>query len=407
MYSEHVTAAQIERLEAKLGVRLQRYPVAKVDEWVDHLTKLRTEDGKLKRALRAEERDFITNEQLLSRCDFHHWRERYCWFIPDGGGISRLQFWQSQEIFNRLVCQAEEEAWDAAQAGDPIEGIKFTAHKSRQLGATQYARAITMHRQTTATNQRALAASVDDKQVKELYDRDKFIWEHLPWYMQPSLDPNLGNFDVKAEHLFFAGLHTSILYQDSKQQTGLGQGRQFEVSHLTECASWVYSNIIRLHFIPTISRSLNTFCFLESTAQGRGNWWHEWTEDCRQGRQRGWRYVFIPWYVESTKYRAKPPENWRPSELSLLHAKKIHDTSPEFAGRRIFLPREQLYWYETERAAALQAGELNLFLTNYAATPEESFQHTNQSAFSPELLEALRLETRMGTPYDLVVGGVQ
>ena len=46
------------------------------------------------------------------------------------------------------------------------------------------------------------------------------------------------------------------------------------------------------------------------------------------------------------------------------------------------------------------AGRLNYFLSNYCATPEESFQHSGESAFDPELLDELRLRTRPGDAYE-------
>jgi len=67
----------------------------------------------------------------------------------------------------------------------------------------------------------------------------------------------------------------------------------------------------------------------------------------------------------------------------------------------VLLSKETLYWYETTRQEYQDAGKLNLFLTNYAATPEESFQHTNISAFSTEVIEKIRLGTKLGVPYEI------
>jgi hypothetical protein len=75
----------------------------------------------------------------------------------------------------------------------------------------------------------------------------------------------------------------------------------------------------------------------------------------------------------------------------MKHAKRVYETSGALIGRDVLLDREQLYWYETERAAAQRRGKLNLFLTNFCATPEESFQHTGNSQFSVDVLERLRL----------------
>lgn len=260
---------------------------------------------------------------------------------------------------------------------------------------TMFSRLLTMHRLTTHDHHRAMAASVDEDKIQELYDRDKLILEELPFYLRPSV-----GFDVKASHLYFDRLNSRVLYQQSSQKSGLGQGRQFELAHLTECSSWAYPKMIEFDFFPTLPLGPNTLCMLESTANGRGNWWHEFTEDVRKGNRRGWHYIFTPWYIEDRKYRAMPPSNWMPSESTLEHAKKVYETSKEFTGRDVLLSREQLYWYETERDAARRANSLNLFLTNYCATPEESFQHTTAAQFNIETMERVRLQTRKPACYE-------
>lgn len=252
---------------------------------------------------------------------------------------------------------------------------------------TALGRLLMMHRATTVPSARCMSASVDDDKIMEMYDRDKLVYDNLPAFLQPSID-----YDEKAQHLYFS-LGSKIIYQVGSQKSGLGVGRQFELSHITECSTWPNPLMIELDFFPAIPRSLLTLSILESTAYGRGNWWHEFSENVRKGLEPRWSYLFIPWYAELSKYRSQPPTTWEPSKVALLHAQKVHDTSPEYVGHTVMLPRENLYWWESERAAAQRKGRLNFFLTNYCATPEESFQHSGQSPFDAALLEELRLNS--------------
>ena len=212
-------------------------------------------------------------------------------------------------------------------------------------------------------------------------------------------------FEEKAAHLHFAQ-DTKIIYQQSNQVAGLGQGRQFELAHLTECAFWKESGIITFDFFPTIQSA--QLVMFESTANGRGNWWHEFTEDTRRGEHPEWTYVFIPWYAcwqdeqKQHKYSLTAPVDWKPQQVTLLHAQKVRATSSEWTGQTIELSRDQLYWYETQRESYRKDNALHYFLTSYCATPEESFQHSTRSAFSPELLEHVRLGTSIPeTIYEL------
>jgi hypothetical protein len=270
-------------------------------------------------------------------------------------------------------------------------------HKARQLGATAIGCLLKLHRLTTQKHRRAMCASVDDDKIQELYDRDKLIYDNLPFYLKPGLA-----YDEKRAHIYFESLDSRILYQVSSQKSGLGVGRQFDFGHLTELSTWQNAGAVELDFFPTLPMSLSTMAVLESTAYGRGNFWHDFTERVRRGHSARWRYVFIPYYAEPDKYRRQPPEGWTPNEVSLLHAQKVYDTSPEFVGQHVMLSREKLYWWESTRAEAQQANTLNFFLTNFCSTPEESFQHSGQSAFSAELLEDMRLHARPGAAHEIV-----
>lgn len=232
---------------------------------------------------------------------------------------------------------------------------------------------------------RAMAASVDDDKVLELYDRDKLIIDNLPFYLRPSV-----GFDEKAQHIFFDKLGSRVIYQLGTQKSGLGQGRQFDVTHLTECASWPYPGIIEHDWMPTIPQSLRAFALLESTAQGRGNWWHQSIKKLQEHRLRRWHLIFIPWYAELKKYRASPPVDWKPSEEAMLHAQRVYETSRKYVGRDIMLTRDQLYWWQSTRDEYYLSNNLAVFYTNYCATIEESFQHRSKSAFGFDCLEHYR-----------------
>jgi len=404
MYSARVIEAAVEKYQRTSSLKLIRIPAPKVEDWVHHLEerlkRFKGEVDELRKDLTKEELAFIRNERVMSMLDFEYWCQRYCTIPSDGGGICKLNFWYSQRIFTRKMAQVEEEMHARRAANETVDGMLIVGHKSRQLGETMLGRAICMHRLTTQQHRRAMGASVDDDKIQELYDRDKTIYDNLPWWLRPEL-----GYDEKRAHIYFEKLDSRIIYQVSSQKSGLGVGRQFDLGHLTELSTWINASAVELDFFPTLPQSITTFCLLESTAYGRGGWWHEFTERVRKGLSRRWVYVFIPWYAEPSKYRATPPVSWIPSEVAMLHAQKIHETSAEFIGHSLMIPRESLYWWETTREEYRKAGNLNFFLTNYCSTPEESFQHSGVSAFDAELIEQLRLGASHGESFEIVRQG--
>jgi hypothetical protein len=401
MYSEKVAQKRIEVVEKHLKIKLKHFPVGKVDELRAHLEALLNDKGELTRGLSQEEVEFIRNERLMCKCSFRYWADRYAVMQKDGtvgGGVGRVRFWSSQELALKKMGEVEDVQWDMFRKGEAVDGICVVMHKARQLGATALSRIILCHRETSYKHIRGMAASVDDDKIMELYDRDKLCINSLPFYLRPEI-----GYDVKGEHIYFDKLDSRMLYQQSRQQSGLGQGRQFDIAHLTECAFWPYPNMIELDFFPTLPLGINTLCILESTANGLGGWWYDFTEDVRKGLQRRWKYIFAPWYIETRKNRATPPADWTPSDLTMKHARRVYETSRLYTGRDVLLEKEQLYWYETERDAARRRGKLNLFLTNFCATPEESFQHTGASQFSVDVLERIRLGVVVPNFYEVQV----
>jgi hypothetical protein len=308
-----------------------------------------------------------------------------------------MVLWEAQEIVMALIAKAEEDIYERIQKAQPIEGIKICDHKSRQLGGTMLKRALDIMRLTTQKYQRAIVASVDEEKLHKIYERDKLIIDNLPWYLRPKVTS-----DVKDQHIAFGGMMSSIQYSQANQKGGLGQGEQFDLGHLTEVSSWPSPEIIDLYTKDAFPLGPQTLVVYESTANGCVGWWPDFTERVRHGEVRGWLYCFIPWYAEPKKYRALPPEGWAPNVHTIAHAEKVKDTSLEFVGKIIDLPKEQLYWYETEYEGHRRRGLLNLFLTNYAATPEESFQHSGMSAFPTELINDLDLKARWGVPYEVL-----
>lgn len=401
MYSPSIIQRHIELAEQSLKLNLTRYDIGRVQEIAQHLTKLHSQPKP--KPLTDEMRQFIRNEQILCKLDFHYWQSRYAYLIKDGvegGGLGLLQDWESQIVIDHLIAKLEEECWDKQARGEPVDGILIVLNKARQLGATAKSRSIIMHRLTLWDHMRGFSASVDEDKILELYDRDKRIWDNLPFYLQPSLDPKDDSFDTKAQHIKFGKLDSSILYQHSKQQSGLGQGRQFEVSHITEAASFPYPRMLEHDYFPTIPQSPWAFCLAESTPQGRGNWWHTFSEKVRLGRMSRWRYLFVPVYIERKKYRRTPPSDWTPLTLTLERAKKVELTSPRVIGYTFICDKDHLYWWESTRKEYQEMGSLSIFLTNYADTPEESFQFSSGAAINPELLEKLRLTTVEPVSYE-------
>lgn len=401
MYSPEVVDKSVRTAEKALGLRVKRLGSARsIDRAKSVNQKIIDKDE-----LSDEDVAFIRSEQVICRYDFSYWLKRYCTINIDasmGGGAGPLVMWEPQLMLLEVIAAAEQKCHAQAAAKEPVDGILVACNKARQIGFTMIWRALNVHRLTLHDYTRGMAASLNEELVLEIYERDKFIIDNLPMFLKPGQ-----TYDVKRTHLTFAN-NSRLLYQESTQKGAMGISRQFEIGHLTEVSQWVYPGVIQFDLMPAIPQSIKTLFGMEAVPAGRGNFWHEFTEDVRKGKQPRWLYVFIPWYAEPTKYRRKPPLDWEPSEASITHAKKVYDTSHLYTKwPHYILPKENLYWWETTREEYRRAGNLNYFLSNYAATPEESFQHSGRSAFPVEYLEACRNRASQdrAVAYDVALPG--
>lgn len=411
MYAAKVIEAACERFEAKFETKLIRYTLPQIDEWLARLPKI-NDKGKLNRSLTKPELDFVTNEQVLTQYDFDYWARRYAWFIWDpayGGGLNRFTPWDSQRIALDTIARVQLDQWERSARGETTDGIRYIVHKGRQQGITEWVCLLMVHRMTRRMHQRGLAASVDDDKVQELYDRHKLLYDNLPWFLKPGI-----KFDTKAQDWQLTDTESQMLYQTATQKGGIGQGRQRDIGQFTELASWdaaagwdLTRQQFELQFVPTLPQSKWTMFVGESTSLVRGDWFNDFTDRVRRGRKPGWVYSFIPYYALEKKYTRTPPEDWQPNELTKRHIRRIWDTSPEFIGRNVMLTKEQAYWYESEYESSREGRSLNLFLTNYPITPEESFQHMARSAFDVELLDELRKGTRAPSMYETAFEGLR
>jgi hypothetical protein len=408
MYAEEVTARRIANYERSEGTALRFVPIPRVRELVNYLEGHRNPARPkhfIRPALTSEFRTFIANERAMCKSSFLYWAERYAFIQISGGdgGIGLFTPWESQYLLLRKLAASEFHMWERRDAGDPgFDGICFLIHKARQLGFTMLCQLLLLHRATLYSNYRTLSASLDDQKTQLMHNRWSIAYAALPYWLKPDISTQ------SIDRGKWLSNGSRIVLQDFSQQSGLGQGEQWDCWHMTEIAAipdQYYSEHIQNHLHQTLTNSMRGLALEESTSQGMGNAWHRNTELARRGELGRWSYAFIPWYAERTKNaRYDIPVDWSPDVDTLAHAKKIESTSPEWMGYAYTPTRPQLYFYETEREAKRRDGEYKTFLVNFCATPEESFQHSGRGAFNEEVIQILRDEASIRRPVAYELG---
>lgn len=347
-------------------------------------------EGQLTRRLTPQEDTFIANERLLTKIDYRYCAERYHKIRGDNGLQPLFPLWEPQRIILDKLADIQ---LARTRAGHP-DGLLANVLKARQEGVSTLTQSLCAHRVTTHTHVNALTASdVPENSGSEgLFGKFELLVDNLPWYLRPGT-----KFHKKDTHWAFDN-HSWMTVESGKSMKGglqeeggtkgnLGRSKTFTVLHLSEVSTWERPEQIDDGLMPAVPRSPRTLGLKESTAKGRHNWHHEDWELSVRGRGR-WVPIFLPWYALE-RYWLPAPLDWSPAQSTLLHAAKAEKEGPTWLGRPVRLSRNQLYWYEDTRASYAEKGNLAKFLEEYAADPEECFQHSGRSIFSIDQLQWL------------------
>lgn len=390
-----------QQFRAFLPQGLREYTPAEVLDYRDGMRDLFDKKGTKTRELRPDEQSFILNEQILGKIDYRYWAERYSAANLAGQTIGPLfPLWESQELILQKLGELE---WSRYQSNHP-DGVVALCLKARQMGASTLIESIIAHRTTTHSHTISLLASDVPDNSNYLYDMFERVVDNLPWYMLPTITERVKNDEMvfKTGSRLMMGASKSTRGAD-KSESGqggrkgqLGRGKTPSVVHLSELATWTNPGQIDTALAPGIPRTPMTFWVKESTAQGKGphNWWYMDWQSAKAGKSRAVA-IFIGWYMEKNKYWLPYPTGWTPSPETLTHARRIEETSPRWMNGKVYTcTKEQLYWYETERAEKTSKDMLEDFLQEYPADDEEAFQLSGKSVFPILLRERVKSQAR-------------
>lgn len=380
------------------GGRLTRYSTDDRRALVRQLNRRSLKTGELSAPLTQEEELFILNERILTKWDFEYWATGYAMIIRPDEGLSPLYpLWESQQLILQEIGKQELER---RRIGHP-DGLLFNILKGRQLGASTLCQSMLAHRVTTQSYTFGLIASdvPQNSGSTGLFGKLELTVAQLPWWLRPR-----ELFHEKNQHIVFANEQgepgSSIIVESGKSMKGalqdeggskgqLGRSKTYSIGHLSELSTWENAGQIDDALLPAVPQTMRTLLALESTAKGKGNWWHKQWETTSKGLNRFFN-IFIPWYAERSKNWRPAPSDWIPDEDTLAYANRVEQVAPRFMQRRYRLTREQLYWYYTERRNAVEKGTLYKFLEEQPAEPADAFQYSGRSIFTPAVLDDLR-----------------
>lgn len=404
MYSRAVIKKKLEAL-ARKGHNLIYYTPEESQAAIKHFTDSARFDDNGQflgwtRALTRDEEDFIANEALLCQVDFWYASSHY----------AKIMSWRKElELFAPNVAQKIKlDVYGALEERNLA--IIMQALKARQLGSSTLDELIIWHRATFHPHTNAIVGSSDPTKSAKMFQMVERAWTHTPFYLRPQTTSYR-----RGEFYNFEGIDSSISIQHGTQRSGIGRGDTPNVVHLSEIVDYDKpEQLIDASLLRAAHEISTTFISLESTANGRGDWWHRTWLANRENEALGiakMHPVFLPWFVGTDIWpsphwlRARPvPRDWEPKESTIAHAVRAADYVSKSSllrkhlapdGTDWVMPIEQMWFYEVERIWASQKGELNIFLSEMPASEEEAFQSRTGSIFPIEIIADRREATML------------
>jgi hypothetical protein len=186
-------------------------------------------------------------------------------------------------------------------------------------------------------------------------------------------------------HLAWDGIGSQMVIKTAKNEES-GRSNTIHALHASEVAFWPAPEIVMTGLRQAIPSFGLTFIFLESTANGVGNYFHAECMKAMRGESE-FQFMFFPWW-QHPEYTA----DYIPAAQRQKYALTDNDLDEDEQWLRdvLELPDERLVWYRWALTNLCQ-GDKRKRDQEYPSTPHHAFIATGQNVFPlKELLNHYR-----------------
>lgn len=309
------------------------------------------------------------------RDNYPHYASRCLMIRSKGGEIKPFLFNKAQRILDDTAAKQIRETGR----------VRIITVKGRQMGCSTYIGGRYYWRSTHRFGIRVFILTHDNDATNNLFEMAHRFYEHCPRVVRPELQAS------NAKELIFAGLDSGYKLGTAGNKA-VGRSSTIQLLHGSEVAYWPNAAEHAKGIMQAVPNEAGTEVFLESTANGIGNYFHEQWQLAEAGQSDFWP-VFIPWYLQD--------EYSRPLEDSF----QLMDDEAEL--QELYkLTNEQLLW-RRYKISELSVGGIDgykAFMQEYPCSSTEAFQTSGEDTFiAPHLVMQAR-KSHCDYYGDLVVG---
>jgi hypothetical protein len=243
--------------------------------------------------------------------------------------------------------------------------IRLIVLKARQLGISTITEALLYWMCFIIPKYKALVVTHEIKASQHLLGMTQMYWETFPF------NPLYNTKFLSRNDIHWRETGSSIRIDTTGRKTEVGRSNTIHGLHGSEVAFWDNPELIMLGLRQAIPPAFGTAIILESTANGRGNYFHQTWLDATSDPDSEYHPLFFPWYRHYENYASyhriayEPLTNLSPEEKVL---------------QRIGVNDDQLAWRRWA-IRNLCNGSIIQFMQEYPATAEEAFIASGTNVF--------------------------
>lgn len=294
----------------------------------------------------------------------------------DGRIISLYPFKPVQQV---LVTRTLEKL----EAGEPV---RFIILKARQQGVSTIVEALIYWWTVTHKYQQGKIIAHNTDTSGYLYAMFRMFYDNSHPSFQPTTRYNTRTditFDNETNPE--KGLKSQI-DTATAENAGTGRGQTVQWLHGSEVALWPKGQEIVAGLMQAVPMMANTAVFLESTANGIGDYFHTTWEAAMRG-ESAFEPLFFPWTMDP-EYSIKPPKFFKLTQ----EEKKLR--------REHKLTEGQIYW---RRKKMLEfVGDEKRFYQEYPLTDTEAFLASGTPRFDVNKLQEMQQKCYDGQETELL-----
>ncbi len=294
--------------------------------------------------------------------DFEHYATKCLKIRSKSGNVTPLLLNRAQQHVHALVEKQKREK----------TFVRAITLKGRQQGISTYIGARIYHQITHRRGARAFILTHDAEATSNLFDMSQRYYDNCPKIVRPDASAS------SAKELIFGNIDSGYKVGTAGNK-GVGRSSTIQYLHGSEVAFWPNAAEHSKGIIQAVPNEAGTEIFLESTANGIGNYYHEQWQLAESG-ESDFIPIFVPWYWQD-EYRRELEQDFTPreDEFELI---QLYD-----------LNAHQLSWrrYKIRELSAAGGDGTKAFNQEYPNNSSEAFLMSGEDTLiSPELVMRAR-----------------